>query len=104
MVLSPYSGTNQILNKTGRTSMQQERAKCRMVLSPYSGQSGYLFIPAHGDHNYPRIGGCAPLFAIVGEPSGYWGPTPTRACICIPTYNEREGPPPVNGGQLWWTR
>ena len=50
--------------------MQHERANHRKVLSPYSSQSGYLFIPAHSHPNYPRIGGCAPPFAMVGEPNG----------------------------------
>ena len=68
----------------------------------------HVFVAAHGHPNGPQVGGCAAPFAVVEEPNGQLGPTPTNARVCIPACNKRDGPSPINGVKLavvaggWW--
>ena len=84
--------------------MQHKSAKYLKVLGPNSGQSGHVSFAAHGHPNDPEVGGCAALFAVVEEPNGQLGPTPTRARVGIPAYNSGEGPALINAVNQWWTR
>ena len=77
--------------------MRHKSAKYLKVLGPNSGQSGYVFVAAHGHPNDPQVGDCAALFAVVEEPNRQSRPTPTRTWVGIPVHNKREGPVPING-------
>ena len=77
--------------------MRHKSAQYLKVLGPNSGQRGHVFVAAHGHPNDPQVGGCAAPFAMVEEPNGQLGPTPTRTWVGIPAHNKREGPAPING-------
>ena len=77
--------------------MRHKSAKNLKVPGPNSGQSGNVFVAAQGHPNDPELGGCAAPFAMVEEPNGQLGPTPTRTWVGIPAHNKREGPVPING-------
>ena len=65
-------------------------AKYPKILGPNSGQSGHVFVAAHGRFNDLQIGGCMAPFAMDDEPNGELRPTPTPAHVHIPTYNKGE--------------
>ena len=77
--------------------MQHKSAKYLKVLGPNSGQSGHVFVAAHGHPNDPQGGRCTAPFVVVEEPNGQLGPTPTRPWLCIPAHNTGKGPAPING-------
>ena len=77
--------------------MRHKSPKYLKVLGPNSGQSGHVFVAAHGRPDDPQVGGCVAPFAVVEEPNRQLGPTPTVTRVGIPAHNEREGSVPING-------
>ena len=77
--------------------MRQKSTWYLKVLGANSGQSGHVFVAAHGHLDDPQVGGCRAPFAVVEEPNRPLGPTPTGTRIGIPAHNKRAGPVPING-------
>ena len=77
--------------------MRHKSAKYLKVLGPNSGQSGHVFVAAYGHPDDPHVGGCVAPFAVVEEPNGQLGPTPTGTRVGIPAHNNCEGPVRING-------
>ena len=77
--------------------MRHKSAKYLKVLGLNTGQSGHVFVAAHGHPNDPEVGGCTAPFAVFEEPNRQLGPTPTGTWVGIPAHNKREGPVPING-------
>ena len=77
--------------------MQHKSAKYVKVFGPNSGQSGHVFVAAHGHPNDPHVGAGTAPFAVVEEPNGQLGPTPTSAWVRNPAHNKGKGPASING-------